>query len=133
MEVRWKWYLCLRKYSYTHERSAVLICVFSGHVCSWPSGHCLLGKSGSSCRPVCEQQLISSGQSCPHSQPPPSPERKINCTHAVNKNKKMHCDKVTQPLQIPHKKGTGGWSVCCVCFHGNLLMCWAVTGYQAVV
>lgn len=69
---------------------SVCACV-SGHVCVWPSGHCLLSKSGPSSRPACEQQLISSNQSCPHLQPPPSPERKINCTHAVNKNKKKKC------------------------------------------
>lgn len=63
------------------------MCVLDG-VCSEPSGHCLHATSGPSSLPWCERQLISSDQSCPHSQPPPSPERKINCSHAVNRNKK---------------------------------------------
>lgn len=74
-------------------QASVYVC-FS-HVSVWPRGHCLPGKSGPSSRTACEEQLISSDQSCPHSQPPPLPERKINCTHAVNKNKKIYCDGVS--------------------------------------
>lgn len=92
-----------------------MVCVVWLCVWSEPSGHCLHATSGPSSLPWCEQQLISSDQSCPHSQPPPSPERKINCSHAVNRNKKIHCDKVAQPLQIPHEKWVvgGRWWVWC--------------------
>lgn len=62
-----------------------------------------------SSRTACEVQLISSDQSCPHSQPPPLPERKINCTHAVNKNKKKILQRsLTQPLQTLHRDLSGG-------------------------
>lgn len=108
-------------------QTSVYVC-FS-HVSVWPRGHCLPGKSGPSSRTVCEEQLISSDQSCPHSQPPPLPERKINCTHAVNKNKKKILQRsLTQPLQMLHRDLSGG--ICMCACDRNSLAWWDISRCQ---